>query len=383
MEIPTFRLATKCYFGEGKAELLPLLLGELGARACVLVTDPGVSRGGWPFRLHQWAEEAGIRVSVFAEVEASPSLDTVEKVADLCREVGAEALVAVGGGSVLDAAKAAAVAARGSGDLRERCGIRDGARIPVLAFPTTAGTGAEVTDVVVLADREKRSRLVWVGPALAPDVAVVDPLLTLSCPPAVTAQAGMDALTHALEAYLSRQASSLTRPLAQEAVRLIVSHLEAACANGSDGEARRQMAAGSLLAGLAFSNTRLGLAHSLASPLCGYYDVPHGLACGILLGPTLRYSSPAAIPELARLAAAVGEKGSAPAELAERFLERVGSLAVQVGLPKSFSELGLSCPPEVAEKIAEEALANPNTRSSPRVPTKAEMLGLVRESFGG
>jgi alcohol dehydrogenase len=237
--------------------------------------------------------------------------------------------------------------------------------------------------VAVIADRGRKARVGLRAPFVAPDLALVDPRLTVSAPPSVTAQSGLDALTHAVESFINRASWYATQALAGDAARLIFWNLERALRDGSDMEARSALMAGSLLAAMAFANNRLALAHALSGPLCGYLDVPHGLANAILLPPTLRFVLPEAVDRLSALGQRLGVVSGVSRASAEETVRCIESLAIKAGIPKSFAELGLAYDEDVALKICSEALRSPNVGLAPRAASLEDLLRIYRYAFGG
>ena len=254
---------------------------------------------------------AGVAVATYGGVTSEPVLEFVEGALALLRAEGCDGVIAIGGGSVIDTAKATAALATNGGRLPEYEGV-DRFRappLPLIAVPTTAGTGSEATRAAVITDRQRNVKMLLMADALLPRAAVDDPLLTLTVPPGPTAAAGLDALTHAVEAYLSRRAQPLTDTLALAAMRTIPEALPRAWRDGSDLQAREAMMTAQLQAGLAFSNSSVALVHGMARPLGAHFGVPHGLANAMLLPEVLRFTLPGAPERFARIAEAMGGAG--------------------------------------------------------------------------
>ena len=308
----------------------------------LLVTDTGIASLGLHTSAVRGLEEAGIEVVVYAETVANPTTDNVEDALGLYHLRDCGAIIGFGGGSAMDCAKGvAARVARPKKSLGELKGLlRVHARTPLLvAVPTTAGTGSEVTLAAVITDAREHHKYVINDFALIPDAAVHDWRLTEGLPAAVTAQTGMDALTHAVEAYIGRSTNAFTRSCAEEAVSLIRLHLEDAYANPHDGEARRGMLRAAYLAGNAFTRSYVGYVHGIAHSLGGRYGTPHGLANAVALPHVLRAYGPAAHGKLARLARASGvvDDSASPlddAEAAGRFIEWICGMNETLGIPE-------------------------------------------------
>ena len=288
---------------------LPALLGQKGADQILLVTDKGIRELGLTAALESRLKQAGIGCLVYDDTVANPTTDNVEEAAALYKLRGCQAIVAFGGGSSIDCAKAVgARVAKPHKTLGCMAGIlKIRRRIPLLiAIPTTAGTGSETTLAAVITDAKTRHKYSINDFPLIPRYAVLDPDVTRSLPPSITATTGMDALTHAVEAFIGRSTTKETRQDALEAVRLIFANIDAAYKNGSDMEARRRMLHASFLAGSAFTKSYVGYVHAVAHSLGGQYNIPHGLANAVLLPFVLEAYGPCIYKKLHRLGVAAG-----------------------------------------------------------------------------
>jgi len=339
-----FSLPTRIEFGPGVARRVGEEAAAFGRRALV-VTDHGVREAGVIDPLFGDLRRCGLEYFEFADVEANPRVATVEKAAAVAVEHGADVVVAVGGGSVLDTAKvAAAIASHGGGVFDyEGSDKVPGPVIPVLALPTTSGTGSEVTCWAVITDESRHYKMAVGSPHLAPRVALVDPALTVTVPPAMTAGTGSDALSHAVEAYTARCSSPMSDALALYAIELVGLTLERAVNDGSDLEARCGMAMASLAAGIALGNADTSAGHAMAEALGGVFDTPHGLACGICLPWVLRLNLPAVEEKTARIGQALGLSTSPLSTRAgaEAGVDEVAALLKRVGIP-SLRSLGVT-----------------------------------------
>ena len=324
-------------------------------------------------------EGAGVAVATYGGVTSEPVLEFVEEALTLLRAEGCDGVIAIGGGSVIDTAKATAALATNGGRLPEYEGV-DRFRappLPLIAVPTTAGTGSEATRAAVITDRQRNVKMLLMADALLPRAAADDPLLTLSLPPGPTAAAGLDALTHAVEAYLSRRAQPLTDTLALAAMRAIAEALPRAWRDGSDLRAREAMMTAQLQAGLAFSNSSVALVHGMARPLGAYFGVPHGLANAMLLPEVLRFTLPAAPERFARIGEAMGAPGGGAGAV-----ELVATLARELQVP-SLRAFGV---PEEAFRaatvpMAESALASGSPAHNPRPASVEEICALYRRVY--
>lgn len=299
----------------------------------------------------------------FTDVPAEPAIEVADCIAQSLLASGADVVVGLGGGSVLDATKVAALSAKhgkkacdfiGIGKVRKR-------GLPTVLIPTTAGTGSEATFVAILTNTAAGTKTGVVDPVILPDIAIVDPALTDRLPPHVTAATGMDALVHALEGFISKNATPLARGLALEAARLIGGSIEAACADPLDAAARDGMAVGSHLAGMAFANSSCCAVHGLAMPLGGRYHIPHGVIIGCFAGELMRHNAPACATDFAEFSSALGWGALAP----DAFADRLDALADSIGLRSILSRTVV--PVCDIERLADDAmlvhrLMHPNPR---------------------
>jgi alcohol dehydrogenase class IV len=359
-------------FGPGVIDALPAILPP-DCRRVLLVAGRSAERGLLP-RLR--ASLAGRELAVVCGIQADPPLAEVERVVDAGRAHHADAVVAVGGGSVIDTAKLAATVIRAQGKAADYYqGRRDilGRELFLVAAPTTAGSGAEATQNSVLTDPATGNKRSIRHPALIPDVALVDPALTLSAPPALTAASGLDALTQAIESCTVPAANAFTRPHGVAGAALLFRHLEEAWRNGADLAARTRVAEGSLLAALSFSQTGLGAVHGLAHPLGALLNVPHGLVCAVLLPPILAWNAPACASAYAEIAAACGCTG------VPEWITAIGNLARRIGIPANFAAAGLGPGhfPFVLRHCRSGSMAN-----NPRPMADADVLALLRALAG-
>jgi alcohol dehydrogenase class IV len=375
----TFRVPSTIHYGAGALDELGPTARQLQIRHALLVTDSGMVRLGVAEQARQRLEAVGTQVTLFDGVEPDPTLRNVE--AGLARlrapgEDGAcDGLVAVGGGSSIDCAKAIAVQATNPEPLPLSMGVEKIARagLPVIAVPTTAGTGSEVTRVMVITDTDRDVKMMFASRHCLCAAAIVDPALTLSMPKALTAAVGVDALTHAIEAYVSRRAQPMTELLALSAIRLIAHHLRAAYEDGEDLEARSQVMLGAMQAGMAFSNASVALVHGMARPLGACFHLTHGLSIAMLLPVVTEFSRAAAPQRYAQIAAEMGETDVVAA---------IRALNRDVAIP-SLRQLNVDERRYEAllEKMAADALDSGSPAHNPRPATAEEIVALYRRAY--
>jgi alcohol dehydrogenase class IV len=348
--------------GPGSSARLGETLSGLGHRKIFVVTDGVITRLGLAKPLLDALTRGGSAFVVFDEITPDAPIPLVEKGIELYRREGCDAIVAFGGGSVMDSAKAIGVSVANNKHPRQLVGYFRGwsAPPPIYAVPTTAGTGSEVTVAAVISDPENHAKLVIADTRLVPRLAALDPCLMTGLPGPITAATGMDALTHAIEAYIGNWGTDFTDRMALAAVAMIYENLPIAYANGHDLGAREKMALASTFAGLAFTRANVGNVHAIAHQLGGLYHTPHGLANAIVLPRVLRFSSPSCAGKLAALAvrAGVGESGQPEAELARKFLDSVESLNATLGIPARLDALREEDIPKLAKAACWEADTN-------------------------
>jgi len=348
--------------GPGAATRLGQAIGAFRHRKILLVTDRVVAGMGLPDGLVKALAAAGTRVVVFDAVTADAPIPVIEQGIARCEKEGCDAVVAFGGGSPMDAAKTIALAVANRKHPRQLVGYFKGRRapMPIYAVPTTAGTGSEVTVAAVVSEPATNRKLVIADTRLVPAMAALDPALMTGLPKAVTAATGMDALTHAVEAFVGQWASATTDRMALAAVGMIYAHLPTAYRSGKNLVAREQMALASTFAGLAFTRANVGYVHAIAHQFGGRYHTPHGLANAIVLPHVLRFLAPAITRRLALLAVAagVGKEGEKPAVLARKFVESVDALNREVGIPQHLDALRAEDIPALAKAACWEADTN-------------------------
>ena len=382
MKAFTFSVPQEIIFGSGSLNRLPELLKKQHAARVLLISGPHLNKMGVVGRLRDSIVSAGAACETFTDVEANPSMETVEKAAAAYRAFGADAIVAIGGGSPMDVAKAVGVVVTYGGSIAqyEGVGTVPGPIVPLIAIPTTAGTGSEVTTFSVITDHSRNYKLTVGSQYLIPRCALLDPELLTTTPAGVAAACGMDALVHALEAYLSRAASPFSDAMAEKALALIGRSLRAFVADRANLEAASDMLAGSLFAGIAFSWARLGNVHAMAHPLGGFFNVPHGVANAILLPVVVDYNAIAdhdgKYETIYRAVAA-----SPKAEFSQEMLaDELRRLAARIGIPATLAEVGVDA--EKIPEMAADAMKSGNIYVNPRTSTQKDIEQLYRRAMG-
>ena len=370
--------------GPGASLRLAQAVANFGHRKVFVVTDAVIVKLGLLQPVLDALSAAGAGFVVFDTVTPDAPIPVIESGIARYEAKGCDALLAFGGGSVMDAAKVIGLAAANRKHPRELVGYFKGLRAPppIYAVPTTAGTGSEVTVAAVISDPETHQKLVVADTRLVPRIAALDPALMTGLPAPITAATGMDALTHAVEAYLGEWGTPYTDRMALAAVAMIYRHLPQACTNGRDLEAREQMALASTYAGLAFTRANVGNVHAIAHQLGGRYGTPHGLANAIVLPAVLHWCAPAVQGKLATLAvrAGVGKAGEEEAELARRFVASVEDMNRAIGIPAQLAALRAEDIPALAAAACAEADTNyPVPLVMSATACESLLLGLLPE----
>lgn len=373
------------YFGTGARRMLADEFRGRGYVRAFVVTDKDLIRFGVAGKVTGVLDEAGIAYEIFSDLKPNPTVKNVQAGVEAFRRSGADAIVAIGGGSAMDTAKAVGIIAANPafGDVVSLEGTAPTANrsVPVFALPTTAGTAAEVTINYVITDEANTKKMVCVDPKDIPAVAIIDAELMAAMPRGLTAATGMDALTHAIEGYITKGAWTLTDMFELKAVELIARWLPAAVENGADTEAREGMAVAQYIAGMGFSNVGLGLVHGMAHPLGAFYDIPHGVANALLLPYVMQYNMESSLVKFGDVARAMGvdTAGMDIRQAAQAAVDAVRALAVRVGIPQRLSSLGVR--EEDLPRLAASALADVCTPGNPRDTSAEEILALYREAF--
>lgn len=375
-----FILNEVSYFGPGARKELPEVIARLGKHKALVVTDKDLVRFGVAAKVTDVLDRAGIPYEIFSDVKPNPTVTNVKDGIRAFEQSGADFLIAIGGGSAMDTCKGIGIVVNNPefADIvsLEGCAPTRHKSVTMIALPTTAGTAAETTINYVIIDEEKKKKMVCVDPNDIPAVAIIDAELMYSLPRGLTAATGMDALTHAIEGYITRGAWAMSDMFEIEAIRMIARHLPVAVEEPSNAEARDGMAVAQYIAGMAFSNVGLGLVHGMAHPMGSLFDVPHGVANALLLPTIMEFNMPACIDKYPAIARAMGVDtgGMKPEEAARAAVDAVKDLAVKVGIPQHLSDLGITAADIPA--LSEQALADVCTPGNPRDVTLDEIKAL-------
>ena len=367
-------------FGAGARSRLGEVIAELGATRPLLVTDEVHATTGVASALAELA--VGTDVAVFSGAVPDPTVTSVDAAVAAAHAHRADAVIGLGGGSPLDTAKAVALLAARGGRMRDFRApvITTGAVLPIVAVPTTSGSGSEATQFTIITDDSGSTaeKMLCAGPVFLPAVAIVDPELTASMPPRLTADTGIDALTHAVEAYVSRKATPLSDPFALRAITLIGGSLVRAHRDGADAAARSDMMLASLLAGIAFSNASVALVHGMSRPIGAHFGIAHGLSNALLFAEVTRFSLPAAESRYADCARALGAAaaGAPDADAASALVTALEDLCTTLGVPAASTLADPAAWRAAIPVMAEQALASGSPGNNPLVPTHAEIAAL-------
>ena len=369
----SFELPTRIAYGIGATGKLVESIKELGSQKVLIVTDNGIAASGLLSAITGQLSTAGMEYEIFSEVEPNPKDHNVHAGTKIAKGLQADCLVAVGGGSPIDCAKAIAVLATHGGAVRDYEGGHkiSGNVLPLIAIPTTAGTGSEVTFSSVITDTGEGFKFTVKHPSMAPRIAILDPQMTITMPPGLTAATGMDALTHAIEGYTAKVAEPLADAAALYAIELVTRYLKTAVFEGADMEARAGMLLGSVLAGIAFSHSDVGSVHCIAEALGGKYDTAHGVCNAVVLPAVMEYNMDYCRERYARIALAMGISFDSTEAGACKAVEAVKQLAVDVNLP-SFGSFGVN--EADIEELAFKSFANGSNVDNPRPMTKDDYV---------
>jgi alcohol dehydrogenase len=376
-----FHTPTRVMFGPGTMHRLGELAKELGASRVLVVTDPGLEAAGHPQRAMRSLIDAGLKAHLFDDVEENPTSKHVNSGVTFARPLGIDLIVSVGGGSSMDCAKGINFILTNGGVIADYKGFGKATKpmLPSIGIPTTAGTGSEAQSYALIADEKSHMKMACGDRKAAFTIAILDPELTLSQPRRVTALTGIDAVTHAVESFVTTKRNPLSQMFAREAWKLLEINLEKTLTSPDDLEARGAMQMGAFLAGTAIENSMLGACHACANPLTAHYGVTHGLAVGVMLPHVIRFNA-SAVPELyGDLVQEAGLANGSRTVAAEVLAQRVTHLLKIAELPTRLSDLGVS--ETILHLLAEEASQQWTSKFNPRPSGEAELHDLYRAAL--
>lgn len=378
-----FILNEVSYFGPGARKELAGVVKRLGFTKALVVTDKGLMKFGVAKMVLDELDANSIPYEIFDDVKPNPTVTNVKNGIDACKNAGADFIVAIGGGSAMDTAKGIGIVCNNPefSDIVSLEGVADTKKksLPIIALPTTAGTAAETTINYVIIDEANHKKMVCVDPNDIPAVAIVDAELMYSLPKSLTAATGMDAMTHAIEGYITKAAWEMSDMFEIKAIEMIYKYLPIAVNEPQNPEGRNGMAVAQYIAGMAFSNVGLGVDHGMAHPLSALHDVPHGVACAMLLPVVMRFNAPAAKEKYMEIAKACGvyKAGMDVDAAVDAACKAIEDLSKLVGIPQHLAELGIT--EQDIPALAEQAIADVCTPGNPREVTKEDIIGLYKQ----
>lgn len=378
-----FILNEVSYFGPGARKELGGVVKRLGFKKALVVTDKGLMKFGVAKMVIDELDAHSIPYEIFDDVKPNPTVTNVKNGIEACKKAGADFIVAIGGGSSMDTAKGIGIVCNNPefSDIVSLEGVADTKKksLPIIALPTTAGTAAETTINYVVIDEEHQKKMVCVDPNDIPCVAIVDAELMYSLPKSLTAATGMDAMTHAIEGYITKGAWEMSDMFEIKAIEMIHKYLPIALSEPTNPVGRDGMAVAQYIAGMAFSNVGLGVDHGMAHPMSALHDVPHGVACAILLPVVMRFNAPAAKEKYVEIAKACGayRTGMTTDEAVDAACKAIEDLSKLVGIPQHLSELGITEADIPA--LAEQAINDVCTPGNPREVTKDDIIALYKQ----
>jgi lactaldehyde reductase len=378
-----FILNEVSYFGPGSRKELPGVIARLGFKKAMIVTDKGLIQFGVAKMVSDVLEEAGIPYEIYSEVKPNPTVTNVQMGVEAFKKSGADCLVAIGGGSAIDTAKGIGIIITNPefADVVSLEGVAPTKHksVPIIALPTTAGTAAETTINYVIIDEEKQKKMVCVDPNDIPCCSIVDAELMYSLPKGTTAATGLDALTHAIEGYITKGAWEMSDMFEIEAIRMINKYLRTAVFEPTNPVGRNGMAVAQYIAGMAFSNVGLGVVHGMAHPMGSLFDIPHGVANAMLLPTVMEFNAPVCLDKYVEIAKAMDayREGMTKEEAAEAACKAVRDLAIEVGIPQHLTDIGIK--EEDIPALAEQAITDVCTPGNPREVTKEDIIALYKK----
>lgn len=377
-----FKVPQNIEFGMGSINKLPKILQENGSKHVFLISDRGLESLGLVERVEEIIKTSQIKITSYLDVMPNPTVESVEQAAIQYSECGATSIIALGGGSSIDVAKAVGVVAINGGSIVDYEGMDKvtGPIVPIIAIPTTAGTGSEVTASTVITDESRNYKLSVISYEILPKYAILDPELIMTMPASIAAACGVDALIHAIEAYISLNASPFSDAMSEKAMELIGANIRKFVANTKDEDAASAMMIGSTFAGIAFAWARLGNVHALSHPVSAFFHVPHGVANSILLPTVLEFNSLADDGRYEIIYNYIkSDKNKTNNFKSEQLVEECKTLINDLRIPKTLSEVGVT--EDMIEEMASDAMKSGNILSNPRQTTIKEVIELYKKAF--
>lgn len=381
-DLQEFFLSTRIVMGNGSVKNISSELSRFKVDKILIMTDPGIEEAGILEKVKQALESGHQSYVVFSSVEPNPRAETISKAYNVYKEEKCQGLLAVGGGSSIDAAKGVSVLATNGGKIQDYIGINvyKNPPAPLMAIPTTVGTGSEATWVSMVTLTDVKQKVAILGWDLFPRVAILDPELIQTLPPGLTAGTGMDALSHAIEGYVSIRANPIADGLHRQAMSLIGKNLRAAVSNSRNLDAMGNMLVASTIAGMGISNSGVGLVHAMSYPLTNYFDVPHSHANAILLPHVMRFNWIAGADKFADIVTLLGgSQASSLSETARTSADVVADLARDIGIPSGLGEVGVD--KGAIEKMAEEVPGSANALNNPRPATFEDVVEIYKKAM--
>ena len=378
-----FILNEVSYFGAGARKELPEVLNRMGLKKALVCSDKGLIKVGTTAKVTEVLDGINFPYEIYSEIKPNPTVTNVKQGVEAFKNSGADCIIAIGGGSSMDTAKGIGIVSnnREFADIVSLEGVAPTKHksVPIIALPTTAGTGAEVTINYVIIDEERQAKMVCVDPNDIPAVAIVDPELMYSLPKGLTAATGMDALTHAIEGYITKGAWVMSDMYELQAIKMIAENLPIAVEEPTNPVGREGMALAQYIAAQAFSNVGLGLVHGMAHPMGSLHDIPHGVANALLLPTIMEFNMPKCIEKFGVIAKTMGVNtdGMTAEQAAQAAVDAVKALSIRVGIPQTLTELGIK--ESDIPALAAQAIADVCTPGNPRDVTEAEIVELYKK----
>lgn len=377
-----FKVPQNIEFGVGSLKKLPEILKDNKSEHVFLISDRGLESIGVVKKVQDIIKADGLECTSYLDVIPNPTVDVVNEAAKCYKESGATSIIALGGGSSMDVAKATGVLATYEGEITDYEGLYKvpGPIVPIIAIPTTAGTGSEVTASAVVTDESRNYKMSVISYEMLPKYAVLDPELIMTAPASIAASCGVDALIHALEAYVSNFASPFTDAMAEKAMELIGGNIRRFVANRQDEEAACAMMIGSTFAGMAFAWAKLGNVHAMSHPVSAYFHVAHGVANAVLLPTVIEYNALADHGRYEKIYNYIREKKEPAVDFKPQMLvDEIKKLNADLGIPKSLSEVGVT--EDKIEAMAKDAVIHPNVLANPRQTNLKDMIELYKKAL--